>query len=42
MMLARILLPKIQKAYESADGQAEFEKWKAEQADSQTDKRNEK
>lgn len=42
MMLARFLLPKIQKAYKSAEGQAEFEKWKAEQADSQTDKHNEK
>ena len=40
--LARMLLPEIQKAYESAEGQAEFEKWKAEQADSQTDKHNEK
>ena len=35
--LARMLLPEIQKAYESADGQAEFEKWKAEQSNSQTD-----
>lgn len=40
--LARMLLPEIQKAYESAEGQAEFEKWKAEQADSQTDKHNPK
>ena len=39
---ARMLLPEIQKAYESAEGQAEFEKWKAEQADSQTDKHNPK
>ena len=38
--LARMLLLEIQKAYESAEGQAEFEKWKAEQADSQTDKYN--
>ena len=30
--LARMLLPEIQKAYESAEGQAEFEKWKAEQS----------
>jgi len=37
-----MLLPKIQKAYESAEGQAEFEKWKAEQVDSQNDKHNEK
>ena len=42
MMLARFLLPEIQKAYESAEGQAEFEKWKSEYADSQTDKHNEK
>ena len=40
--LARMLLLEIQKAYESAEGQAEFEKWKAEQAYSQTDKYNEK
>ena len=40
--LARMLLPEIQKAYESAEGQAEFEKWKAEQSNSQTDKHNEK
>ena len=33
--LARMLLPEIQKAYESAEGQAE-------QANSQTDKHNEK
>ena len=39
---ARMLLPEIQKAYESAEGQAEFEKWKSEQANSQTDKHNEK
>ena len=35
-------LTEIQKAYKSAEGQAEFEKWKAEQANSQTDKHNEK
>ena len=29
--LARILLPEIQRFYESAKGQAAFEKWKAEQ-----------
>ena len=29
--LARILLPEIQRFYESAEGQAVFEKWKAEQ-----------
>ena len=29
--LARILLPEIEKFYESAEGQAFFEKWKAEQ-----------
>ena len=29
--LARILLPEIMKFYESAEGQASFEKWKAEQ-----------
>ena len=29
--LARILLPEIVKFYESAEGQASFEKWKAEQ-----------
>ena len=40
--LARMLLPEIQKAYESAEVQAEFEKWKSEQANSQTDKHNEK
>ena len=40
--LARMLLTEIQKAYKSAEGQAEFEKWKAEQANSQTDKHNEK
>lgn len=32
--LARMLLTEIQKAYKSAEGQAEFEKWKAEQANS--------
>ena len=40
--LARMLLPEIQKAYESAEGQAEFEKWKSEYADSQTYKQFEK
>lgn len=40
--LARMLLPEIQKAYESAEGQEEFEKWKSEQFDSQTNKREEK
>ena len=40
--LARMLLPEIQKVYERADGQAEFEKWKAEQSNSQTDKHDEK
>ena len=29
--LARILLPEIQRFYESAEGQAAFEHWKAEQ-----------
>ena len=29
--LVRILLPEIQRFYESAEGQAAFEKWKAEQ-----------
>ena len=29
--LVRILLPEIQRFYESAEGQAVFEKWKAEQ-----------
>ena len=29
--LARILLPEIQRFYESAEGQAAFEQWKAEQ-----------
>ena len=29
--LAQILLPEIQRFYESAEGQAVFEKWKAEQ-----------
>lgn len=29
--LARILLPEIQRFYESSEGQAVFEKWKAEQ-----------
>ena len=29
--LARILLPEIEKFYASAEGQAFFEKWKAEQ-----------
>ena len=42
MMLARFLLPEIQKAYERAEGQEEFEKWKSEQFDSQTNKREEK
>ena len=40
--LARMLLPEIQKAYESAEGQAEFDKRKEEQANTQTDKHNEK
>ena len=40
--LARMLLPEIQKVYERADGQAEVEKWKAEQSNSQTDKHDEK
>ena len=29
--MVRILLPEIQRFYESAEGQAVFEKWKAEQ-----------
>jgi len=30
--LARLLLPEIQRFFESEDGKNEFEKWKAEQA----------
>ena len=39
--LAKILLPEIQKAYESAEGQEEFEKWKASQAESQIEQHSE-
>ena len=37
--LARVLLPEIQKFFESEDGKREFEEWKREQMKKRTDKR---